>query len=111
GCAGSTVGRSKPPSGTVRPVRWFSLGFPRAAPDGESARRLRETVAENLLGGNPAFLEPGPNRVGRFAVIFEIMGGEFCGSSALSLRDGIDFAPKTGAGFKQIFDFNSCIAD
>ena len=73
---------------------------PRSAPDGDSAWRLREPVAEDLLGGKPAFLEPGPNRVGRFAVIFEIMGGEFCRGSALSLRDGIDFAPKTGAGFK-----------
>jgi len=53
------------------------LGLLRAAP-WESARRLREPVAKDLLRRKPAFLEPGPNRVGRFAVIFEIMGGEFC---------------------------------
>jgi len=64
-----------------------------------------------LLGGKPAALEPGPNRVGGFAMIFEIMGGEFRGTRALSLHDRIEFAPETGADFKQILDFNSCIAD
>src|SRR5271169_1457201 len=80
-------------------------------PDCELARHLRKPVAENLLNRKSAVLEPRPNRLGRLAVVFEIVGGEFCGSGALSLQHDIDFPPKTRAGFHQIFDLYSRIAD
>lgn len=84
---------------------------PNAAPEWELARGVREPVADGLLRRKPAFLEPRPNRVGRFTAIFKIVGGEFCGRSALSSHDGVDFMPKAGTGFKQIFNLCSCVAD
>src|SRR5271155_1383641 len=86
-------------------------GMPRPAPERELARCLRKPVAENLLGRKPAFLEPRPNRLGRLAAIFGIMGGEFRGSGALPLKDDIDLPSKTRASFQQIFDLYSRIAD
>jgi hypothetical protein len=54
-------------------------GLPSAADECELAGGLRKPVPENLLGRKAAFLEPRPNCLGRLAVIFEIMRGEFCG--------------------------------
>jgi hypothetical protein len=64
-----------------------------------------------LLRRKSTFLEPRPYSLGWLAVIFEVIRGELCGRRVLSFHDGVDFTPKAGTAFEEIFNLYACVAD
>lgn len=72
---------------------------------------VAKPVLRHLFGCKSAFLEPCPNGIAPLPVFVEVSGCKLCRRGGLFFHCGVNFVPKTEAGFQQIFDFCSRIAD
>src|SRR5487761_559610 len=74
-----------------------------------SAGRVREPVADHLIGGEAARREPSLSPLARLAVQFQVFRGELRSTPDLVFDHAIDLAPKAGAVSQQILDLRARI--